>query len=261
MTFQIHDIGPWQLGLGLVFVLIAATTSFAKALGLERDIAIGTVRTFVQLFLMGFVLSFLFAHQSIVLILSLFVIMIIFASRIVTGRVKEKEVPFAMPVFWSMLLGYALVAVMVTGIVVQAKPWWRAEYFIPLGGMVVGNSMTALAICLERFFSDLRTKRDSIEMKLALGANFAEASDDIVRDALRSGMIPSINSMMGVGIVFIPGMMSGQILAGADPMVAIRYQIVVMLMLVGSCALTCILVIHIIRRRAFGKAQRLCLRP
>ncbi|WP_027185962.1 ABC transporter permease [Desulfovibrio inopinatus] len=261
MTFHTHDIGPWQLGLGLIFVLMAAGTSFAKSLGLERDIAIGTVRTFAQLFLMGFVLSFLFAHQSIGFVLGLFIIMVIFAARIVKGRVKEKDVSFTMPVFWSMFLGYALVAVMVTGLVVQAKPWWRAEYFIPLGGMVVGNSMTALAICLERFFSDIRTKRDIIEMKLALGASMAEASDDIVRDALRSGMIPSINSMMGVGVVFIPGMMSGQILAGADPMIAIRYQIVVMLMLVGSCALTCILVIHLIRRRTFGKGQYLCLRP
>jgi putative ABC transport system permease protein len=100
-----------------------------------------------------------------------------------------------------------------------------------------------------------------VEMKLSLGANYREASDDIFRNAVTAGMIPSINAMMGVGLVFIPGMMSGQILAGTDPLIAIRYQIVVMLMLVGSTAVSSVVVMLIVRRRCFGSGEELLLSP
>jgi putative ABC transport system permease protein len=123
--------------------------------------------------------------------------------------------------------------------------------------MIIGNSMNALAISLERLFSDLRVKKDAVEMMLTLGADFREASQDIMRDAIRAGMIPSINSLMGVGLVFLPGMMTGQILAGADPLTAIRYQIVVMLMLVASNCLGSIVVVLLTRKRCFGKGQEL----
>jgi putative ABC transport system permease protein len=98
-------------------------------------------------------------------------------------------------------------------------------------------------------------------MKLSLGADYKEASREIVADSIKAGMIPSINAMMGVGIVFIPGMMTGQILAGADPLIAIRYQIVVMLMLVGSTALGAMIVVFLTRKRCFGAGQQLLLRP
>jgi putative ABC transport system permease protein len=122
---------------------------------------------------------------------------------------------------------------------------------------VIGNSMSALAISIERLFSQMRQQREVVEMKLCLGANYKEASRDIFKGAVKAGMIPSINAMMGVGLVFIPGMMSGQILAGADPLIAIRYQIVVMFMLVGSTAMSTIIVTLIIRRRCFGESEEL----
>lgn len=127
--------------------------------------------------------------------------------------------------------------------------------------MVIGNSMSALAISLERLFSQMRQERDLIEMKLSLGADYREASNEIFRTAVKAGMIPSINAMMGVGLVFLPGMMSGQILAGADPLLAIRYQIVVMFMLVGSTAISSIVVMLVIRRRCFGSGEELLLTP
>ncbi|NTW11144.1 MAG: ABC transporter permease, partial [Chlorobiaceae bacterium] len=120
-----------------------------------------------------------------------------------------------------------------------------------------GNSMSAISIALERLFRDMRQQRESVEMKLSLGANYREASDDLFRNAVKAGMIPSINAMMGVGLVFIPGMMSGQILAGTDPLIAIRYQIVVMFMLVGSTAVTSLVVMLIVRRKCFGSGEEI----
>jgi putative ABC transport system permease protein len=159
-----------------------------------------------------------------------------------------------------MLISYFAVSVTVTGVVVGADPWWSPQYFIPLAGMIIGNSMSALAIGLDRLFSDLAAKRDIVEMKLAHGATYVEASESIVRDAIKAGMIPSINSMMGVGIVFLPGMMTGQILAGADPITAIEYQIVVMLMLVASAAIGTVVVVLLARRRCFTAGQAPVLR-
>jgi putative ABC transport system permease protein len=148
---------------------------------------------------------------------------------------------------------------MVTGMIITASPWWLPQYFLPLGGMIIGNSMNALALALERLFADLRAQRDLVDMKLSLGANYREASEDMVRRAIKAGMIPSINSLMGVGIVFIPGMMTGQIVAGADPLAAVRYQIVVMLMLVASTTISTLIVVLLTRRRCFGGAQQLIL--
>jgi putative ABC transport system permease protein len=146
-------------------------------------------------------------------------------------------------------------------VIVGAKPWWKPQYFIPLAGMIVGNSMNAIAISLDRLFGELRGRRQEVEMMLCLGADYKEASQDMVINAMRAGMIPSINSMMAAGVVFIPGMMTGQILAGADPLIAIRYQIVVMVMLVGSTAIGSLVVVLLVRRLCFGPGHQLRLRP
>ncbi len=253
------DIGFGRLLVSLVFVLGAGVASVLYRLRLERDLLMGTIRTFLQLFLMGYALALIFNLRRPLWVLLLFAAMIVFAAWTIRGRVKERAVPFFRPTLAAMMASYLVVTIVVTDVVVGVDPWWHPRYFIPIGGMVIGNSMTAIALTLERLFSDLRSRRDEVEMMLALGADHREASADIFRNALKAGMIPSINAMMGVGLVFIPGMMTGQILAGADPLGAIRYQIVVMLMLVGSTALGSLFVAHLVRKRCFGEAQNLLL--
>ena len=261
MNPSIVHISDLQLALALLFIAVAAAASLFYRLRLERDLLLGTFRTFVQLFIMGYALTFIFKFRNPLLVLSIYVIMIAFAAWIVRGRIREKAVSFFPPTLFSMLVSYVLVTAVVTGLVVRSDPWWHPQYFIPIGGMVVGNSMTAIALTLERLFSELRSRRDEVEMRLALGADYREASADTFRNAMKAGMIPSINSMMGVGIVFIPGMMTGQILAGADPLLSIRYQIVVMLMLVGSTAISSFIATVLVRRRCFGAAHELLLSP
>ncbi len=258
---QIIDISTGQLLLALVFILIAQASSFIYHLGLNRDITIGTIRTFAQLFLMGYVLTFILKTSNSFLVLSVFMVMVVSAMFIIKGRVKEKQIPYIIPTFLTMLVSYLATAIFVSGLVVGITPWWEPRYFIPAGGMVIGNSMSALAISLERLFRDMRQQKELVEMKLSLGANYREASLDIFRNAVSAGMIPSINAMMGVGLVFIPGMMSGQILAGTDPLIAIRYQIVVMLMLVGSTAFSSVAVMLFVRRRCFGSGEEVLLTP
>ncbi len=260
MNPAIIQIGPWQLALALVFVLLAGCASLLWHLELGRSLLVGTLRTFAQLGLMGYALVLIFRLDSMALTLTVFGAMILAAAQIVRDRVKERQVAFVLPMLGAMLLSYLVTTATVTGLILAAEPWWRPQYFIPIAGMIIGNSMNALALALDRLFAGLRSQRDLVEMYLCLGADPREASQAIVRDAIRAGMIPSINAMMGVGIVFLPGMMTGQILSGVDPLTAIRYQVVVMLMLVGATALSTAAVVLLIRRRCFGAGGQLRLR-
>ena len=256
---QVVEISLWQLLLGLIFILIAQAASFVYHLGLNRDITVGTIRTFAQLFLMGYALTLIFQLDNLWFTLGVFAVMAVSASFIIRGRVKEKQVSYVLPTFLTMFISYFITAIFVSGLIVGVEPWWEPRYFLPIGGMVIGNSMSALAIALERLFREMRQEKGLIETRLCLGANYKEASSEMFKNAVTAGMIPSINAMMGVGLVFIPGMMAGQILAGADPLQAIRYQIVIMLMLVGSTATTSIITMLIVRKRCFGKGEELLL--
>lgn len=256
MNAMLPDIGTFELLLGLLFILLAGLTSLAQGLGLGRDLAVGTLRTFAQLLLMGYVLRIVFDLRMALPTLALFALMLASAAHIVRGRVGRANVGYGLPLLVSMVASYALVTVLVTGVIVGARPWWDPRVFLPIGGMVIGNSMTAMALALERLFSELRRNRRAVEMRLSLGADAAESSQEAVRLAVRAGMVPSVSSLMGVGLVFLPGMMTGQILAGADPLSAVRYQIVVMLMLVGSTTLGSVLLVLLVRRRCFDQGQR-----
>ncbi len=256
---NIAEISPFQLLLCLIFVLIAGTGSVVFRLKLEKDLAWGTVRTFAQLYLVGYVLKYIFQINNAYLILILFIWMIFWAAHAIRSRVQEKDVPFFLPTFVSMVISYTVVSIMVTAVIVQVKPWYTPQYFITLGGMIVGNSMNAITISLERMFSDFRKQRDQIELAFCLGATYQEATEGILRDVIKAGMIPSINALMTVGLVSLPGMMTGQILAGSDPTVAIKYQIIVMLMIVAATAVGSIVVVHAVRRRCFTRAHQMVL--
>jgi|TARA_Y100000814_G_C12326284_1_gene399894 putative ABC transport system permease protein len=256
---NVIDIGPLQLVYCLVFILIASAGSLVLKLGLERELVIGTIRTFAQLGIMGYVLKFIFDLDNVWLILLLFSFMVFWAAHAIRGRVKEQAVQIFIPTFISMVLSYTLVSIIVTSVIVQVKPWYTPQYFIPLSGMIIGNSMNAITIALDRLFSDIRKQRDQVELALCLGATYQEATMSIFRDTIRAGMIPSINALMTVGLVSIPGMMTGQILAGSNPVIAIKYQIIVMLMLVASTAIGSMIVITVMRKRCFTKAHQLML--
>lgn len=261
MTTGALDISMMELGVTSLFILAAGGISMWARLGLGKGLVVGALRCALQLTAMGYVLRYIFDLSSAWIVFIIFAVMVVFAVRIIQGNVSERRIPYVVPAFLTMFLVYALISCMVTGVIVGARPFWHPQYFIPLAGMVVGNSMTALGLALDRLFSDFEAKRDVVEMQLCLGATAGEASREIFRDALKAGMTPSINSLAGVGLVFLPGMMTGQILSGEDPLLAIRYQIVVMFMLVASTALTVTIVLGIVRGRCFGPAQQLLIRP
>jgi putative ABC transport system permease protein len=253
------EITPVQLAICLVFVVITALGSLAYKLKLEKDLAIGTVRTFAQLFAVGYVLKYVFALNSVWVVLGVFAFMVFWAAETIRGRVKEPKLKILGSVYASMLLSNLVVTFIVTAVVIQVRPWYEPRYFIPLAGMIVGNAMNAVAVSLERMFSSIRKQRQEVELHLCLGGTYQEATADILRDAMRAGMIPSINGMMTVGLVSLPGMMTGQMLAGQAPEHAVRYQIVVMLMITACTAVASFIVVRLVRRRCFSPAHQIVL--
>ncbi|MDP2232315.1 MAG: iron export ABC transporter permease subunit FetB [Actinomycetota bacterium] len=244
-------IGWPELALATAFVILVGVISIRMSLKLERDLALATFRTYVQLIVLGLVLRWVFAHDTWWLVVGLLGMMTLAAARIVVRRSPDAPSGLMTSSFISMALTGLIVTFSVTGLIVQVDPWYRAQYVIPIAGMVLGNSMNGIAVALERVFADMDSRAEEILALTALGATPYEAAGDSVRKALRAGLIPTINAMAAAGIVFIPGMMTGQILAGVDPLAATGYQIVVMLMVAAATALGSVLAVLLTYRRRF----------
>lgn len=251
-TAGVIAIGWWQLALATCFVVMVAAISLRLSLGLEGDLALATVRTYLQLLALGLVLRWVFANDTWWLVLGLLGMMTLVAARIIVKRSPDAPKGILTSSFVAMALTGIIVTFSVTGLIIRVDPWYRAQYVIPIAGMVLGNSMTGIALALERVFADMDSRAEELLALVALGATPREASAGSIRTALRAGMIPTINSMAAVGIVFIPGMMTGQILAGADPLAATGYQIVVMLMVAAATAMGSVLAVLLTYRRRFS---------
>lgn len=256
MTNGVTPIGPFELALATFFILAAAGLSWALSLGLLRSLLAGTVRTYLQLLALGVVLRWVFRWETPLLVIAIMLLMVMAAAHILLGRVKSGPPNLWGPAFVSVLISGFTVTFAVTSIIVRVRPWYHAQYVLPISGMVLGNAMTGVSISLERLFSDLQRRSDEVWAYLALGATSWEASLPSVRACLSAGLIPTINSMCAVGIVSIPGMMTGQILAGTDPSIAARYQIVVMLMLSAATAIGAMLGVLMSYGRAFDDEGR-----
>jgi putative ABC transport system permease protein len=244
-------IGWWQLALATVFVFATGIISIRLSLGLEKDLAIATVRTYLQLLALGLVLGWVFRNQTWWMVIAILLVMIATAAQIILHRSPDAPRGVYVSSFVSMLVTGFVVTFVVTGAIIQVSPWYRADYVIPIAGMVLGNSMNGIALALERVFADLDLRSEEILALTALGASPSEAAGESIRSAMRAGLMPTINSMAAVGIVFIPGMMAGQILAGAEPLAATGYQIVVMLMVAAATAVGAVLAVELTYKRRF----------
>ncbi|MBL6989832.1 MAG: iron export ABC transporter permease subunit FetB [Bacteriovoracaceae bacterium] len=248
------EISYYQLLMCLGFVLIVSILSISMKLKLEKEILIGSIRTFGQLLLVGYILSHIFDIENVYLIILVLVWMVFWASHAVKSRVKSKKlIPIFLPTICTMLICYLPLAFIVTYFIIGVRPWYLPQYLIPITGMIIGNSMNAISISLDRFFNELINKKDEIEQALSFGATYQEASQTIFKNAITSGMIPSINSLMTVGLVSLPGMMTGQILGGQAPLSAVKYQIIVMLMILVSTSVGSIMTTYWVRKYCFNK--------
>jgi putative ABC transport system permease protein len=252
------EISYVRLGTGYIFILLVLAMAARWKTGRTGEILIATVRMTVQLVAVGYILEFVFNHPSPWLTLLIFGIMETFAVRNVFARVKIKTPrKLTYVIIVSLLTGTMCAAFIFIFGIIGVEPWYTPRYFIPLGGMLIGNSMTGIALGFERLATGMRDNSHKIEAALMLGATTPKAARRYARDAFAAAILPTINSMMGMGIVFLPGMMTGQILSGSSPVLAIRYQIAIMLGILGSVTITVFLMTEFGYRTFFTHDKRL----
>ena len=242
-----------DVAAALALVAIAAIASRSWQAGLEEDIGIAVVRSFVQLTAIGFVITVIFDQDSALLVLALITVMVVFGAF--TARHRARQVPNS---FWPLLASLAVAAAATLGLVVAlgifpATP----RYLVPVGGMVIGNSMTSAAVALNRLGEDVHEQARKIEATLALGATSSQAVTPLVRRSLRSGMITLIDSTKTTGLIFFPGTMVGMLLAGAQPTDAVRLQLILLYVLLGAVSIAALISITLARRNFFTPAHQL----
>lgn len=228
-----------DLLLPALLIVMIGICSIALQLRLERQLAIATIRMVAQLALIGYVLTFLFAAVSPLWTAVAAILMVLFAAQEIGARQKRP-----LRGGWSYALGAActfMASATVTTFALMTQlrpdPWYNPRYALPLLGMILGNTMTSISLGLDVLTNGLVRDRAAVEARLALGHNRYTALLPVTRDALRSGLMPTINAMAAMGLVSLPGMMTGQILAGVEPVDAVKYQLLVMFLIAGGTGL------------------------
>ena len=256
ITLSVLDL---VLAGGLVFAL--AFVSVWARLELARDLVIASLRMAIQLSLISLVLKVLFAQRSFVWIFLMAVVMILVAGREVVARQKRRLIGWAA---WGIGTSSLFVSSMVVSwfalvVLVQASPWYHPQYAIPLLGMLLGNTMNGVALSMDRLTSTVWSQRELVEQRLMLGEDVKTATADIVKESVRSGLIPIVNAMAVAGLVSLPGMMTGQMLSGVPPTTAVRYQILIWFLIAAGSGFGMLIAVRLTCRQLFDQRQRLRL--
>jgi putative ABC transport system permease protein len=227
---------PLDLVIASALVFLDAAVSLWLGLRLHRQLLIAAARCTIQLLLIGFILKKVFAIDTPLLTLGVILVMVMIAGREVAARPEKKLVRYgnqiaglsAVALATFVTAGFALLTAL------RPHPWYAARYAIPLTGIMLGNALNAASLSLDALLSGIGRERSAIEAQLALGARYRDAMRPLIRASVRRGILPIINTMSAAGIVTLPGIMTGQILAGLDPVEAVKYQLLLMFLLAGA---------------------------
>jgi len=250
-----------DLSIAALLVVALALTARRVYPGLAKQLLLAAARTAIQLTLVGLVLKTLFANVSLLWVSLLALLMLAVAGREVMARQHRRFTGtwgYTIGVV-SMFISSFSIALFALVVVVGHKPWYQPQYAIPLLGMLLGNTMNGIALALDRLTQSAWEQRELIEARLVLGHSASEAVSGIRQQVFRSGLIPIINAMAAAGIVSLPGMMTGQILAGVPPVEAVKYQIMIMFLIAGGAGFGTLAAVRLGVRRLFDERERLRL--
>lgn len=241
------------LTVSLIFVLIPLLLSKTLHLELEKDITIATIRSIIQLFIVGYLLSFVFASDHVIYTILMVALMIGAATQ----NARKKGISIE-GITWKLIVTFVFIELLTQGIllgfnIVPAE----AQYIIPLSGMVIGNAMVLSILFLNRFTAEIDSRYDEIELMLSLGGTPKQAVHTSLMSSIKTSMIPTIESQKTIGLVQLPGMMSGQIIAGADPLQAVQFQLLVLFLLLCTATLTSIILGFLSYPTLFNKRMQM----
>lgn len=246
----------WAAGM----MAIAISLALWQKLGLAGSLVMATFRTVMQLLVVGSLLTAVFAQKNPWVVLLVVLVMLTIAAIVTRNRIGETKINL-LPLIWgAIFISTALTLLYTNLLVIRPQIWYEPQYLIPLAGIVLGNAMNGAAIAGERLASTLHASQLEIETHLSLGATPQQAIDQYRKDAIKAGLIPTINAMMVVGLVTLPGIITGQLLSGITPLNAAAYQILIMFMLAFATLITTLLVTSGLYRQFFNQADQLVLR-
>lgn len=255
------SLGPFDITLAALLIVLDAALSLLLGLGIHRPLAVAAARMVVQLLLVGHALRLLFALASPGLTLIAVALMALVAAREVAVRPQRRLTRagnYAISLA-AVVAATALTAVLALTTAIRPQPWWTPQYAIPLAGIILGSVLNSASLSLDHVLDAVGPRRAAIEAQLALGASYAEATRPLLRGAIRRGTLPIINQMSAAGLITLPGIMTGQILAGLDPVEAVKYQILLMFLLAGSSVLAGAIIAVLALRRLTDGRDRLRL--
>jgi putative ABC transport system permease protein len=253
------SLSAWDLSLAALLVVALAGLTLWARLGVGRSLLIAGVRTVLQLLLVGLVLQALFDHAQLGWVALMALVMLAIAGYEVMARQERRFAGI-----WgygigavTMFVSAFAVTVLALTTMVGPTPWWEPQYAIPLLGMLLGNTMTGIALGLDRLTQTVWRERRVIEGRLA--DTWVSATGTMRREAARSGLMPTINAMAAAGVVSLPGMMTGQILAGIPPVEAVKYQILIMFLISAGTGFGTLGAVWLASKRLFDQRSRLRL--
>ncbi|MEK4030042.1 MULTISPECIES: iron export ABC transporter permease subunit FetB [Bacillaceae] len=243
----------FTLSLAVIFVGVAVLLSSGLKLGLEKDIIIAAARSAIQLMAIGYVLTFIFSADNPVFMLIMIVLMIAVATLNIVKR--KAEIPgISWRIVMTLFVIEAVSMLFLIGLkIIPPAP----RYVIPFSGMIIGSSMIIASLLLNRMKAEIISRKAEINVILSLGGTPKQAVQMILKDAVRASMIPSIDSAKTIGLVQLPGMMTGQIIAGADPVQAVRFQLIIVFSSLATAALTSIILARLVYPALFNQYQQL----
>lgn len=258
---DVIDLQLWQMISAYIFIIILLFIIKIRGIAREKEILISSIRMTIQLILVGYILVYLFENINVIYTIIVLLIMEIFAIYNIFKRINVKlSNALKKIIAVSMILGTLSCLMYFILIVINISPWYDPRYFIPIAGMIIGNSMTGISLGVTRLVDGMYTQKHLVESSLMLGATPKIATKEIVNNSFDSAILPTINSMVGMGIVFLPGMMTGQILSGVSPISAIEYQIAIMLGILGSVAISVILCVQLGYKTFFNNQSQLIIK-
>ncbi|MBW7572039.1 ABC transporter permease [Caproiciproducens faecalis] len=247
------NISIGSLLIASSLVMVSLLFSYFQKLKLEKETIISVVRAVIQLIAVSYILEYIFGLNNPLFTTLLVLIMTFNAAYNASKRGKEIKNGLLVS-FVSIAVGAGItLSILVFSGAIKYQP----NQIIPVSGMIISNAMVALGLCFRQLSSDFKSRRDEVETKLSLGADILPSSIEIIRNSIRTGMIPTIDSAKTLGIVSLPGMMTGLILAGTSPLLAIRYQILVTFMLMSTTAISSFMACYLSYRGFFNKRKQL----
>ncbi|WCE28546.1 ABC transporter permease [Vibrio sp. SCSIO 43137] len=223
-----NDISWLQLTLFSLLLVVPLAINVFYKLELAKEMCTAIVRMVVQLTLVGLYLEYLFQLNSLTLNLLWLLVMLLVGSSAITSKARLENRYLLFPVASGLFIGLSPVLLILCFYVISPEPWYQAQYLIPVSGMLLGNSLSGNIVALQNFYGAFELRKGEYEAAISLGAKPSYACNPFVRAAMQKALAPILASMTTTGLVTLPGMMTGQILGGASPMLAIKYQLIIL---------------------------------